>query len=123
LVQILLLIENRELLNPCCPYANPALEWDRLGQAIFTQGIRLVKNDQPVLDGSTLGTQLEKFEHAPGNQTSSLLEKAKQVTMASRRIYQESPHTQDALKRLIVDTMNSFPLGAYPRSRRNPRLW
>lgn len=114
LVQTLLFIENRELLNPCCPYANPALEWDRLGQAFLTQGIRLVKSDQPVPGGSTLATQLEKFRHSPGGQTSSLFEKAKQVTTASLRIYQDSPRTQDAQKRLLVDYMNSFPLGAYP---------
>jgi membrane peptidoglycan carboxypeptidase len=114
LVQTLLFIENRELLDPCCPYANPALEWDRLGQAFLTQGIRLVKSDQPVPGGSTLATQLEKFRHSPAGQTSSLFEKARQVTAASLRIYQDGPHTQDAQKRLIVDYMNSFPLSAYP---------
>jgi membrane peptidoglycan carboxypeptidase len=114
LVQTLLFIENRELLDPCCPYANPALEWDRLGQAFLTQGIRLVKSDQNVPGGSTLATQLEKFRHSPGGQTSSLLEKAKQVTAASLRIYHDDVHTHEAQKRVIVDYMNSFPLGAYP---------
>ncbi len=114
LVQTLLFIENRELLDPCCPYANPALEWDRLGQALLTQGIRLVKNDQNVPGGSTLATQLEKFRHSPGGQTSSLLEKAKQVTAASLRIYHDDVHTQEAQKHLVVDYMNSFPLGAFP---------
>jgi len=114
LVQTLLFIENRELLDPCCPYANPALEWDRLGQAFLTQGIRMVKNDQNVPGGSTLATQLEKFRHSPGGQTSSLLEKAKQVTAASLRIYHDDAHTQEAQKHLVVDYLNSFPLGAYP---------
>ena len=114
LVQTLLFIENRELLDPCCPYANPALEWDRLGQAFLTQGIRLVKHDQNVPGGSTLATQLEKFRHSPGGQTSSLFEKAKQVTAASLRIYHDDVHTQEAQKILVVDYMNSFPLGAYP---------
>ncbi|HNP28475.1 MAG TPA: transglycosylase domain-containing protein [Nitrospirales bacterium] len=116
LIQTLLFIENRELLDPCCPYANPALEWDRLGQAFLTQGIRWVKSDRSVPGGSTLATQLEKFQHSPGGQTSSFLEKVRQVTAASLRIYQDGPLTQDAQKRLIVDYMNSFPLGAYPRS-------
>jgi membrane peptidoglycan carboxypeptidase len=113
LVQTLLFIENRELLDPCCPYANPAVEWDRLGQAFLTQGIRLVKNDQNVPGGSTLATQLEKFRHSPGGQTFSLLEKAKQVTAASLRIYHDDVRTQEAQKHLVVDYMNSFPLGAY----------
>ena len=114
LVQTLLFIENRELLDPCCPYANPALEWDRLGQAFLTQGIRLVTKDQNVPGGSTLATQLEKFRHSPGGQTSSLLEKAKQVTAASLRIYHDDVRTPEAQKFLVVDYMNSFPLGAYP---------
>lgn len=114
LVQTLLFIENRELLDPCCPYANPAVEWDRLVQAFLTQGIRLVKNDQNVPGGSTLATQLEKFRHSPGGQTSSVLEKAKQVTAASLRIYHDDVRTQEAQKHLVVDYMNSFPLGAYP---------
>ena len=116
LVQTLLFIENRELLDPCCPYANPALEWDRLGQAFLTQGIRLVKNDQNVPGGSTLATQLEKFRHSPGGQTSSLLEKFKQVTAASLRIYHDDIRTQEAQKHVVVDYMNAFPLGAYPGS-------
>ena len=113
LVQTLLFIENRELLDPCCPHANPALEWDRLGRAFLTQGLQLLKSDQPVPGGSTLATQMEKFRHSPDGQTSSLLEKAKQVAAATFRIYQEGPHTQDAQKHLVVDYMNSFPLSAY----------
>jgi len=103
LVQTLLFIENRELLDPCCPYANPALEWDRLGQAFLTQGIRLVKNEQIVPGGSALATQMEKFRHSPGGQTASIFEKAKQVTAASLRIYHDDVRTQEAQKRVTVD--------------------
>src|SRR3546814_1393089 len=34
-VNALLFIENRELLNPDTPRRNPAVEWDRLGRAVL----------------------------------------------------------------------------------------
>ncbi|MGD9849694.1 MAG: transglycosylase domain-containing protein [Nitrospirales bacterium] len=114
LVKTLLFIENRELLDPCCPYANPALEWDRLGQAFISQGIRVVQGEHHVPGASTLATQLEKFRHSPGGQTASIWEKARQVTAASLRIYQEDVRTLDAQKELILRYFNSFPMGAYP---------
>jgi membrane peptidoglycan carboxypeptidase len=35
LVQSLLFIENRELLDPGTPKRNPAVEWDRLSKAVL----------------------------------------------------------------------------------------
>ncbi len=120
LVQTLLFIENRELLDPCCPYANPAVEWDRLGQAFLTQGIRLVKNDQNVPGGSTLATQLEKFRHSPGGQSSSILEKAKQVTAASLRIYHDDVRTQGRSKTFDHGLYEFVPARRVYEVRGNP---
>ena len=114
LVKSLLFIENRELLDPCCPYANPAMEWDRFGQALLAQSLLVGQEDSRAPGASTLATQMEKFQHSPGGQTTSVWEKARQVVTASLRIYQEDERTLDAQKQIILRYINSFPLGGYP---------
>src|SRR3546814_8487022 len=67
-VNALLFIENRELLNPDTPRRNPAVEWDRLGRAVLgyaTGGLLMPSGP----GGSTIATQLEKMRHSPGGQT------------------------------------------------------
>jgi hypothetical protein len=39
LVQSLLFIENRELLDPAYPKRNPAVEWDRFSKAVFDKSL------------------------------------------------------------------------------------
>ncbi len=39
MIDTLLFIENRELLDPRYPNRNPAIEWDRLGKAVIDKGI------------------------------------------------------------------------------------
>jgi membrane peptidoglycan carboxypeptidase len=41
LVQSLLFIENRELLDPGTPKRNPAVEWDRLSKAVLEKALNL----------------------------------------------------------------------------------
>ena len=41
LVQSLLFIENRELLDPAYPHRNPAVEWDRFSKAVFDKTLSL----------------------------------------------------------------------------------
>jgi len=72
LVDALLHIENRELLTEQFPTRNPAVEWDRLAQALLEKGISLVDTDRNVPGGSTLPTQIEKYRHSPEGLTGSM---------------------------------------------------
>ncbi len=70
-VQTLLFIENRHMLDAKHPTRNPAVEWDRLGKAVIDYSLHTVDSKHPVVGGSTLATQLEKLRHSPGGRTSS----------------------------------------------------
>ena len=65
----LLFIENREALDTRYPYRNPAVEWDRLTNAVLQMGIRALSHSHKAPGGSTLATQIEKFRHSPGGLT------------------------------------------------------
>ena len=110
----LLFIENRDLLNPVEPYHNPVIEWNRLARASMDFAIHEVDRRHPVIGGSTLASQLEKMRHSPEGRTHSPAEKLKQVTSASLRIYQDGPCTLDGQRRVIRDYLNSIPLSAAP---------
>ena len=114
LVQTLLFIENRDLLDPCCPYANPAVEWDRLAYAIWQRGIQTLDPDYHVAGGSTLATQMEKFRHFPEGRTRTALDKFRQMTAASLRGYLQGDNTLTARKTIVLNYLNSFPLGSSP---------
>jgi membrane peptidoglycan carboxypeptidase len=62
-VDALLFIENRELLDERHPSRNPAVEWDRFGKAAVEWARRIVDPDRNVPGGSTLATQIEKYRH------------------------------------------------------------
>ncbi len=113
-VQSLLFIENRELLEERANTRNPAVEWDRLANAVVDLGIRQVNRGHPISGGSTLATQLEKVRHSPEGATSSLEEKARQMATASLRSYLSGEDTRDARKRIVVDYLNSLPLASLP---------
>src|SRR5262249_1538438 len=71
LVNTLLFLENRELLDPVDARSNPVIEWDRLVKAgVSYAGIKL---HLPLSreGGSTLATQLEKYRHSTDGQTHS----------------------------------------------------
>jgi membrane peptidoglycan carboxypeptidase len=114
IVQTLLFLENRELLDPHTPYRNPAVEWDRFAKAVLDLGIRLVKPTHPSAGGSTLATQLEKFRHSPEGRTTSNSEKLRQMISASLRAYQDGAETLTARRQIVVDYLNSLPLAALP---------
>lgn len=110
----LLYIENRELLDNDHPRRNPAVEWDRLGKAVAGQVIRAVDSSAGRAGGSTLATQIEKFRHSPGGRTHDAAEKLRQMTSASLRAYQDGEETLVARRRIVLDFVNSVPLGAVP---------
>jgi len=108
----LLFIENRELLDEARAYVNPAVEWDRLGFAGLQLMAKKLGADINVPGGSTLATQLEKYRHSPGGYTSSVVEKFRQMGSASVRAYLQGPDTLAMRKEIALAYLNSMPLAA-----------
>lgn len=113
-VNTLLFIENRKLLDTAHPNRNPALEWGRLGKAVMGQGISLFVDGYDAPGGSTLATQIEKYRHSPGGVTGSFQEKFRQMYSASLRAYAEGEDTLDARRRIVLAYINTVPLSALP---------
>ena len=111
-VNTLLFIENRHMLDSSHPNRNPAVEWDRSMKAVLDYGLHVIDRQHPVIGGSTLATQLEKMRHSPGGRTHSALEKFRQMTSATLAAYQQGPVTLAAQQAIVRDYLNSFPLAA-----------
>ncbi|HEX5227864.1 MAG TPA: transglycosylase domain-containing protein [Bryobacteraceae bacterium] len=111
-VQTLLFIENRHMLDSRHPTHNPAVEWDRLGKALIDYSLHQVDPRHPVVGGSTLATQLEKLRHSPRGRTHSPFDKLRQMTSASLAAYQDGWTTLGAQQEIIRDYINSIPLAA-----------
>ena len=115
LVDSLLYIENRELLTEQYPTRNPAVEWDRLAEALMEKGISLIDTHRNVPGGSTLPTQIEKYRHSSEGLTSSMSEKLRQMATASLRAYLDGPNTLPMRKKTVMAYLNTVPLAAAPR--------
>ncbi|NWB87760.1 transglycosylase domain-containing protein [Pseudomonas gingeri] len=113
-VNSLLFIENRDLLDPKQPQANPAVDWPRFGKAVLSQIAKVLHMGGQTAGGSTLATQLEKYRHSPDGLTLSGGEKIRQMISASVRAYQGGPQTLEARKDVVRDYLNSVPLSAVP---------
>jgi len=113
-VNSLLFIENRFLLDPKQPLANPAVDWPRFGMAAWSQVAKLLHLPGQSAGGSTLATQLEKYRHSPDGLTVNGAEKIRQMISASVRAYQAGPDTLPARRNIIRDYLNSVPLSAVP---------
>ncbi|MGZ8919092.1 MAG: transglycosylase domain-containing protein, partial [Methylobacter sp.] len=111
----LLFIENRELLNEQYNTVNPAIEWDRLGFA----GLQLMAHKLGVTSavpgGSTLATQLEKYRHSKNGYTNSIVDKFRQMGTASVRAYLMGPDTRGMRQEIALSYLNSMPLAATPK--------
>lgn len=110
----LLFIENRELLDPNHPRRNPAVEWDRLAQAVLEKGMQVVDPSRNVPGGSTLATQIEKYRHSPDGLTLTAGDKLTQMASASVRAYLEGADTRVTRRRIVQDYLNTVPLAAAP---------
>ncbi len=115
LVNALLYIENRELLTEEFPTRNPAVEWDRLAQALLEKGISVIDTNRNVPGGSTLPTQIEKYRHSPEGLTASMSEKLRQMATASLRAYLDGPNTLEMRRKTVMAYLNTVPLAAAPR--------
>ncbi len=113
-VDTVLFIENRAMLDPAHPSRNPAVEWPRLSHAVLDYGAHAMNPHRSVIGASTLATQLEKMRHSPHGRTHSAREKIKQMLSASLRAYQDGPYTLAAQQRIVRDYLNSLPLAAAP---------
>ncbi|MEW6133219.1 MAG: transglycosylase domain-containing protein [Pseudomonadota bacterium] len=111
----LLFIENRELLNERFPSKNPAVEWDRLGQAVLDKFYSMINPAHNVPGGSTLPTQIEKYRHSPEGITQSMTDKLRQMGSASLRAYLDGKNTLPTRQRIVRDYLNTVPLSAAPR--------
>ncbi|MET0983378.1 MAG: transglycosylase domain-containing protein, partial [Telluria sp.] len=114
LVQSLLFIENRELLDPAYPKRNPAVEWDRFSKAVFDKALSSVGigGGGRVAGGSTLATQIEKYRHSPEGRTASLEDKLIQMASATLRAYRDGEDTTNSRRQIVLDYLNTVPLSA-----------
>ncbi len=114
-VQALLFIENRDLLDAERPEMNPAVDWVRFTRAVISQLGSQIDPDIDTHGGSTLATQIEKYRHSPGGITHDAREKLRQMISASVRAYQQGTQTMPARRQLVLDYLNTVPLSAAPR--------
>ena len=112
LIDSLLFIENRELLDPRFPMRNPAVEWDRFGKALVDQALHRLDRSHAAAGGSTLATQIEKYRHSPEGRTDSGKEKLRQMASASLRAYLDGEDTLPRRRQIVVDYLNTVPLSA-----------
>ena len=110
-LETLLFIENRELLEPGARTRNPVIEWDRLAAATLSQ-LRPRAQGQSLPGGSTLATQIEKYLHSPGGYTAGSFDKLRQIGAATLRAYLDGPDTTATRKRIALDYLNTVPLAA-----------
>jgi len=113
-VDTLVFVENRDLFDGDRARSNPAIEWDRLGRAAIAYPIHRLQPGHRPFGGSTLATQLEKFQHSPGGLTDSPSEKLRQLVSASLRVYRASRETRLVRTEIVRDYLNAVPLAALP---------
>ncbi len=113
-VDTLLFLEDRDLLDESHPHRNPAIQWDRLSWAVANLAIHELDPHRPLIGGSTLATQLEKMRHSQGGLTHSVSDKARQLLSASLSAYLDGRNTLRAQREMVVDYINSIPLAATP---------
>ena len=112
IVDTLLHIENRSLLEKSQPKRNPALEPDRFVQALGEVIMKELAGKGDPSGASTLATQIEKFRHSPEGRTINYKDKFKQMMSASIRAYLDGAETLDDQKRIVLTYLNSVPLSA-----------
>ncbi len=115
-IDTLLFIENKELLNKQNPTLNPAVEWDRFGFAVLQMMANKLGIIESVPGGSTLATQIEKYRHSPNGYTHSAVDKIRQMATASIRAYLLGPDTREMRQEIVLAYLNSMPLSATPKT-------
>jgi membrane peptidoglycan carboxypeptidase len=112
IVETLLWIENRGLLDPRRPRGNPAVDWPRLAAAAASQAQKRLELQDSAAGGSTLATQIEKFRHSPDGMTLTAGEKLRQLASASTRAYRDGRNTEQVRREIVRSYLNTVPLSA-----------
>ncbi len=105
-------IEDRGLLADAAATRNPVIDPPRLARAAFDQLVRRIDAEHSAGGGSTLATQIEKYRHSPDGRTASARDKLRQIASASLRVYADGEDTRAARRRILLDYVNTVPLGA-----------
>jgi membrane peptidoglycan carboxypeptidase len=113
-VTSLLFIENRELEDSTGETHNPVVDWGRSAKAAAFYAAKKVGLPLPVEGGSTLATQIEKYQYSDGGRTRSASDKFLQMISATIRVYREGEDTRTQRREIILDYLNSAPLSAAP---------
>jgi membrane peptidoglycan carboxypeptidase len=111
-VDTLLFIEDRHLLEANDAHRDPAIDWGRFLVAAMRRMAGVV---DPHLRGggaSTLATQIEKFRHSPEGRTDRITEKLRQMVSAALLAYRHGPDTLEARRRIVVTYLNATPLAS-----------
>ncbi len=114
ILNALLFIEDRELMQPESPEQNPVINWGRLTKAVLLKAGEAIDLDVPTIGGSTLATQIEKYRHSPDGITGSSSDKLRQIVSATIRAYHEGKDTREIRRRLALSYLNTVPLAAAP---------
>ncbi len=113
-VEALLRMEDRKLLRPAPPWWNPAVDWGRMVRAATLSAGNRFGLPLTFQGGSTLAVQMEKYRHSRGGLTRSVGDKLRQVLSASLRVYGDGPNTREKQREIILDYVNTVPLGGAP---------
>src|SRR5262249_21702081 len=113
-VTALLFVENRELDETTVDTHNPVVDWGRSAKAAASYAGKKVGLPFPVEGGSTLATQIEKYQYADKGRTRSASDKFLQMISASIRVYRHGEDTRSQRREIILDYLNSAPLSAAP---------
>ena len=117
LVNMLLLVENKELRGDHPETWNYAVEWDRTALSAFILGYNTFIGSHIDLTfkqpgGGTLAQQLEKIRNSLENRTRGSSDKICQIFTATTRAYIEGPSTLAMRQKTILDYINVAPMGA-----------
>ena len=105
-------IEDRGLLAEGPATRNPVVNPPRLARAAFDQFVKRIDAEHSAGGGSTLATQIEKYRHSPDGRTAGARDKLRQIASASLRVYADGEDTRAARRRILLDYVNTVPLGA-----------
>lgn len=105
-------IEDRGLLADGAATRNPVIDPARLARAAFDQLVKRVDAGHSAGGGSTLATQIEKYRHSGDGRTADTHDKLRQIASASLRVYADGEDTRMARRRILLDYVNTVPLGA-----------
>ena len=106
-------VEDRGLLDDdVAPTRNPVVDPARLARAAIDQMVKRVDADHSAGGGSTLATQIEKYRHSSDGRTAGARDKLRQIASGSLRVYADGPDTRAARRRILLEYVNTVPLGA-----------